>query len=234
MKMKQSNLIIISLIFILLSFSNSKFLLTPRENILSQEIFGISAHCSNHFLGNNIAEFQMMKSNHTFVSFNIQKNFELLGITDDEKSNPDRVKTFNVVVDHKKKLRATFWIDIDDKIHLEKQKEIIGINNYLVPCLMWTENFLSISEFYNKSEEVELNEDEIEMGDVKYSYKNQDTKDKIIFNYFLKESNLTFMYQIYPNMKLNSYLIMEIKDSKIMKESDLDKIPFGLLWEYLD
>ena len=132
--------------FILIGLSCSKFLLNNRDNILSQEIFGISAFCNNPTLGNNIAEFQMMKSSHTYVSFDIQKNFDLLGIPNNKTSNPQRMKILNLVVDHTIKKRAEFWVDEDNKLHKEKQISPFGIENYLVPCIMWVEVFLPVSE----------------------------------------------------------------------------------------
>lgn len=218
---------------ILIGLSLSKFLQTPRDNILSEEIFAISTQCNVPALGNNVAEFQIMKSNHTFVSFDIEKNFELLGIPNDDEVNPQKIKVFSVVVNHSTKKRAKFWIDSSNKTHTEPQPSRFGIENFLVPCIMWVEKFLPITENYKKSQEAEMEETEKEMGDIKYSYLDENSK--ITLNYFLKESNLTYMTQIYPNSPSYSRTLkMEIKDAKVMKESELEKIPEGLEWEELD
>ncbi len=99
---------------------------------------------------------------------------------------------------------------------------------------MWTEKFLNIADQYKNSIKIDITDEEKTMGDTKYSIMSA-YKDKIKFNYFLKGDDMTYMQQIFiNNPSYSKTLTMEITDSKVMNESDLDKLPEGLEWEDMD
>merc|ERR1711934_320499 len=148
---QKSNMKMIFFLAVIIGLATSQFLQKNSRIIISEPIFGISAHCNIEALGNNVAEIQMMRSSHSFMTFDIQKNFDLLKIPNDGTFNPQKIKTFNVVVNHVTKKRATYWIDIDEQVHLEPEKSHFTIENFLNPCLMWIQEFLPFTEYYNEA-----------------------------------------------------------------------------------
>merc|ERR1711957_79230 len=166
------------------------------------------------------------------ISFDIQKNFDLRGKINNKSNNGDNVKTFVGVINFVTKKRAQFWIDSDNTLHTEPEKFNYGkgIIDDLYACLMWSQDLLNIAENYKKSEEVEMEEKEKKMGDIKYTY--ADKMKNTDFNYFLKGNNLTVITEVLPYVpSFYATLDFEIKDAKIMKESELTKIPEGLKWK---
>lgn len=216
-----------------LKFLNEKE--NPTNNILSEKIFGLNVKCNTKILGTNEANIQHLNNDHTIIALDIEKNFELLAIENDDVYNPQKIKTYKTVIDYKRKKYARYFITSDGYLHVEPQKNRFGVENYFYPCLNFVQNFQILIDSYKISEKSEMDETDKLIGDEKYSYNTKESKDDLVFNYYFKNSEFTYLKKTYPAHDAWSRdFTMDVLEAKKMKESDLEQVPIDANWEDFD
>jgi hypothetical protein len=226
-----SNLFVISrqvkvlLSFILLfSVINAKL---RTESILNEQMFSLDLKCSIPMLGVSLQEFQIDKKGMVISVFEVKKNFEALGVEDNDQTNPQRIKSMDLVYLQEPSKIGVFWSNKDDQILVSKPDN--RFTEILTPCAIWIKDIIKITQAFTSAKPSELVKDEAKFGNKKFAFEN--TAEKVRYEYIFQDDQLKAITQIRPGGDLMSNLIVFVNSYKILKKDEFSQIPPGVQFD---
>jgi hypothetical protein len=198
-----------------------------RESILDQQIFSLDVKCSIPMLGLSVAEIQVDKSGRVVALADIQKNFDLHGIENNEKTNPNKIKSINMVMLVESGKVGVFWTNLNDEVFVTRP--VRQLDQLLGPCGIWLKEMITLSDDFKSAQPAELVKDESKFGNNKLAF--DDDMRKVRYEYIFQDDNLSALTQIRKDASLLSNLIAFVNSSKVLNEKEFVAIPDGIQYE---
>jgi hypothetical protein len=196
-------------------------------SVLDESMFSLDVNCSIPMLGQNIAEIQVDKYGRVVALSDIQKNFDLNGIENNEKTNPLKIKSINLVLLVESGKIGIFWTNINDEVFVTK--DIGQLNEFLGPCGLWIKEMIFLSEDYKSAQPTELVKDENKFGNKKFAF--DDNLREVRYEYIFQDDKLTALTQIRKDASLLSNLIAFVSSSRALDKKEFVVIPEGIQYE---
>jgi hypothetical protein len=198
-----------------------------KESVLDQPLFSVDVKCSIPMLGLSSAEIQVDKSGRVVALADIQKNFDLHGIENNEKTNPKKIKSINMVMLVESGKIGVFWTNVNDEVFVTR--EIRQLSELLGPCAVWVKEMVFLSDDFKSAQPADLVKDESKFGNKKLAF--DDSLRKVRYEYIFQDDNLTALTQIRKDASLLSNLIAFVNSSKVLSEKEFVVIPEGIQYE---
>ena len=210
---------------VLISLTQSQL---RKESILTEEKFSLDLKCAIPLLGVTIAEFQVDKLSKVILLADIQKNFDELGVENNEETNPERIKSLNGVFLKETSKVGVFWSNRDDQVSVTRPQN--QMTEILISCALWIKDFIKIADGFRFSQPAELVKDEAKIGNKKFSYEN--TAERVRYEYIFQDEQLKAITQIRaPDAGLLANLIVFVNSSKILNKEEFVNVPEGVEYE---
>jgi hypothetical protein len=200
---------------------------SSQKSILDESMFSLDVKCSLPMLGEGLSEIQVDKYGRVVALSDIQKNFDLMGIENNEKSNPLKIKSINLVLLVESQKIGVFWTNINDEVFVTK--EIGQLNELLGPCGLWIKEMIFLSEDFKSAQPADLIKDESKIGNKKFAF--DDNLREVRYEYIFQDENLTALTQIRKDASLLSNLIAFVSSARVLEKKEFVTIPEGIQYE---
>jgi hypothetical protein len=178
-------------------------------------------------LGQTVAEFQINKNSHVLGIVDIAKNFELYGIPNNSETNPDHIKSINIIYKVDLNKLGVFWHNTKGEVFVTQPAN--DSMEFISPCAIWLKDLIKITDNYERSSSVPLIKDEDTFANKKYSYKDSDAK--VEYGYLFQDENLTGLTQIRTGSGLLDSIIALVESSRSIEIEDMMIIPDGIEYD---